>query len=70
MKPKRRVDIIFQHYMIVLEELILDVSYRPAVGFQGSLLSFVDCIGGSKSLNTGSFDASFGFLTSPGSQLA
>lgn len=31
MKPKQRVDIIFQHYMLVLEELIVDVSYRPVL---------------------------------------
>ena len=28
-KPRQRVDIIFQHYVFVLEELILDASYRP-----------------------------------------
>lgn len=30
-KPKERVDIIFQHYVLLFEELILDVFYRPVL---------------------------------------
>lgn len=64
MKPKQRADVIFQHYTSALEELILDISYRPLLSASRTVCSALWIAAKHLNPDTRSFDALFGFRTS------